>query len=88
MGLLRYRLEKAVRKNSEAHPKAGIFPLAFAGGNEQIRARGGYTVDMKWCDGRVTFLRISAIENGYLAIVNVGTEKIVHLKAGKTKRII
>ena len=53
-----------------------------------IRARGGYTVDMKWQGGKVTFLRIKAIKNGDLAIVNAGTEKVVHLKAGKTKRVI
>lgn len=64
-------------------------PEQWSGGSVHgIRARGGYEIDMQWSGGRVTSLRIKALKEGNLTIENAGFEKLVHLKAGKSKRVI
>lgn len=48
-----------------------------------IRARGGYTIDMSWADGRVTSLTITALRAGKISLTQGGKTRVVKLKAGK-----
>ena len=53
-------------------------PKAWQNGSVKgLRARGGYTVDMTWRDGKVTDFRISAPQPGEITVrVNGESKKI------------
>ena len=52
-----------------------------------IRARGGYTVDMEWADGKVTKAAIKATADGYVSISCNGKTRKIKTKKGKTVHI-
>ncbi|MBQ6208359.1 MAG: glycoside hydrolase family 95 protein, partial [Prevotella sp.] len=52
-----------------------------------LKARGGYTVDMTWKDGKVKTVTIIATENGTINLLYHGKQKTVKVKGGKKKFI-
>lgn len=50
-----------------------------------IKARGGYTIDMKWANGKVVEAIITASVNGKATVNYNGSSKQISLKAGKKK---
>jgi alpha-L-fucosidase 2 len=56
-------------------------PKAWASGYVKgLRARGGFTVDMEWKDGRVTDYRITSEEPGEVKVHVNGEKKTVKTK--------
>jgi alpha-L-fucosidase 2 len=52
-----------------------------------LRARGGFTVDLAWQDGRVTEAHITATSAGTAKLRMNGQVRSVSMQAGETKRI-
>lgn len=52
-----------------------------------IKARGGYTIDLTWKDGKPTSITIHAIENGKVNLSYNHQHKTVKVKKGKSKTI-
>ena len=53
-----------------------------------IRARGGFTVDMTWTNGKVSAATVKALEGGSATILVNGKEMKVDFKKNETKKII
>lgn len=52
-----------------------------------LRARGGFTIDMTWKDGKVTDLTVASPSGGNTVIKTNGLEMPVALKAGESKNL-
>lgn len=52
-----------------------------------LKARGGYTIDMTWKDGKVKSVTIVASENGTIILSYQNQRKSVKMKGGKKKTI-
>ena len=60
-------------------------PVAWDEGEVRgIRARGGFTIDMKWRGGTVTEARISSAKGGTATVAYNGKERKVSLEPGET----
>lgn len=53
-----------------------------------ICARGGFIVDMKWKDGKVTSLYIQSRKGGKTKVCFNGKSKNITLKAGKGTKLL
>ena len=63
-------------------------PVAWDEGEVRgIRARGGFTIDMKWRNGLVTEARISSAKGGTATVAYNGKERKVSLKPGESETI-
>jgi alpha-L-fucosidase 2 len=57
------------------------------GGIKGIRARGGFGIDMKWSDGKITAARIYSEKGGETRVMVNNTEIIVNLKPGESREL-
>ena len=63
-------------------------PEAWSDGSVKgLCARGGYTVDMLWHDGKIKEATLKARKTGTVTVVYNGKQKLLKLKAGQRKRI-
>ncbi|TSA33543.1 MAG: glycoside hydrolase family 95 protein [Porphyromonadaceae bacterium] len=63
-------------------------PKAWSSGEVKgLCARGGFVLDLKWADGKLTSARISSKTGGTAKVVYAGKEMAVKVKAGKTVKI-
>ncbi|MBB6460492.1 glycosyl hydrolase family 95 catalytic domain-containing protein [Flammeovirga kamogawensis] len=63
-------------------------PQAWKKGNiKGLKARGGYTVDMSWKNGKLKTLSITAIKNGPCTLLYNGKKIVKDLVAGETVEV-
>ena len=63
-------------------------PQQWTGGTVRgLHARGGFTVDMSWKNGRVTDATITSKQGGTTTITVNGTQQKLKLKAGESHRL-
>ncbi len=52
-----------------------------------MKARGGYTIDMTWKDGKAKSVTIISLKNGTVDLLYHGKQKTVKVKGGKKKTV-
>ena len=63
-------------------------PKAWANGEVKgLCARGGFVIDLKWKDGKLTEARISSKSGGTAKIMYAGKESEISVMAGETKTV-
>ena len=83
-------MEMLVQSTDEVIYLVPALPDAWKTGSIQgIRARGGYTLDLKWKNGKPLEVVIQAVENGQVTLISAAdaSQKKVMLRAGEKKVI-
>jgi alpha-L-fucosidase 2 len=63
-------------------------PAAWKNGEVKgIRARGGFGIDMKWSDGKITAARIYSEKGGETRVIVNNEEVMVNLKPGESREL-
>ena len=63
-------------------------PAAWSKGSiKGICARGGYTIDMEWADGKVVKAVINSVADGKVDVAYNGIVKTIKIKGGKSKTL-